>query len=79
MPGGLSVARSFGDIEAKLNKYGGNKSVLIAKPDIITFKMNRNNDFIVMACDGIFDRLSNREVTDLVWKTVHESDSKDLS
>ena len=32
VPGKLSVSRSFGDIEAKIEKYGGNPKVLIAKP-----------------------------------------------
>lgn len=32
MPGRLSVSRSFGDIEAKMERYGGNPNVLIAKP-----------------------------------------------
>ena len=32
LPGKLSVSRSFGDIEAKLEKYGGNPKVLISKP-----------------------------------------------
>jgi protein phosphatase 2C family protein 2/3 len=39
-PGKLSVSRSFGDIEAKLEKYGGNPKVLIAKPEITSFEIN---------------------------------------
>jgi len=30
----LSVSRAFGDIEAKLAKYGGNDQVLVADPEI---------------------------------------------
>jgi hypothetical protein len=29
-PGRLSVSRTFGDIEAKIEKYGGKKGVIIA-------------------------------------------------
>lgn len=36
-PGKLSVSRSFGDIEAKLEIFGGNPKVLIAKPEITYF------------------------------------------
>lgn len=36
-PGRLSVSRSFGDIEAKLAKYGGNERVIIADPEIRKF------------------------------------------
>ena len=60
-PGRLSVSRSFGDIEAKLERFGGNSNVLIATPEIKAFKIKREHDFVVMGCDGIFDRLSNRE------------------
>ena len=34
LPGRLSVARTIGDIEAKLEKYGGNPKVVVATPDI---------------------------------------------
>ena len=30
LPGRLSVSRTFGDIEAKIDKYGGKKGVVIA-------------------------------------------------
>jgi len=33
-PGWLSVSRTFGDVEAKLLKYGGNPNVVIADPEI---------------------------------------------
>ena len=39
LPGRLSVSRTFGDIEAKLSKYGGNPNVVVATPDIKAFKI----------------------------------------
>ena len=33
-PGRLSVSRTFGDIEAKFEKFGGNPKVVIAEPEI---------------------------------------------
>lgn len=62
MPGRLSVSRTFGDIEAKLTQYGGNPRVVIATPEIKSFKVTRENDFLLLASDGIFDKLNNREV-----------------
>lgn len=58
-PGRLSVSRTFGDIEAKLPKFGGNPKVVISTPDIKCFKIRNNYDFIIIACDGIFEKLSN--------------------
>lgn len=60
-PGRLSVSRSFGDVEAKLEKFGGNPNVLIATPEIKAFKIKKEQDFVLLGCDGIFDRLSNKE------------------
>lgn len=34
LPGRLSVSRTFGDIEAKLEKYSGKPGVVIAQPEI---------------------------------------------
>ena len=33
-PGRLAVSRAFGDIEAKLKRFGGVEGVLIAEPEI---------------------------------------------
>lgn len=61
-PGRLSVARTFGDIEAKRARFGGNQNVIICDPEIRCFKIESNFDFILIGCDGIFDRLNNREI-----------------
>lgn len=72
-PGRLSVARTFGDIEAKLPRFGGNPNVIICEPEIRSFKLQENHfDFIVVGCDGIFDRLNNRDVIDTVWESALE-------
>lgn len=39
-PGRLSVSRTFGDIEAKITKYGGNPKVVIAEPEIDVFTID---------------------------------------
>jgi len=69
-PGRLSVSRTFGDIQAKDERYGGNHNVLIAEPDIRVFRVLENFDFIMLACDGIYDKLSNKEVVQHAWNTL---------
>jgi protein phosphatase 2C family protein 2/3 len=49
-PGRLSVSRSFGDIEAKSCRLGGNPGVLIATPEITSFKIDDSIDYIVLGC-----------------------------
>jgi len=70
LPGRLSVSRTFGDIEAKLEKFGGNPNVVIADPEIQMIQLNDQTDFIVLGCDGIYDRLENQDVSDNVWATT---------
>ena len=71
LPGRLSVSRTFGDIEAKLEKFGGKQGVVIAQPEIASFNLQDDiHDFIILGCDGIFDRLSNLQVQDCAWKTI---------
>ena len=69
-PGRLSVARTFGDLEAKKTRFGGNPNVVISEPEIRSFKIEPNFDFIMMGCDGIFDRLTNRDVVDTIWEST---------
>lgn len=70
-PGRLSVSRTFGDIEAKMVKYEGNPKVVIAEPDITAFKIRDKYDYIFIACDGIFDKLNNKDVVHLIWQNIH--------
>mmetsp|Transcript_5812 Transcript_5812/g.4402 ORF Transcript_5812/g.4402 Transcript_5812/m.4402 type:complete len:154 (+) Transcript_5812:568-1029(+) len=71
-PGRLSVSRTIGDIEAKYTKYGGNPRVVVPTPDIKCFKIRNNYDFIVLCCDGVFEKLSNLDAIDAVWKACSD-------
>ena len=64
IPGRLSVSRTIGDGNAKEEKKG----VVIARPDVCECELKEKDvDFIVMACDGVFDQLSSKEVVDCAW------------
>jgi protein phosphatase PTC2/3 len=72
-PGKLSVSRSFGDVHAKHQKLGGNDRVLIALPEVRSFKIKDSTDFIVLGCDGIFEKMSNTDVIHSVWSMAKEN------
>ena len=61
---------TFGDPEAKFEFRGGTPNVVVYKPDIHSFKINKDHDFIILGCDGIFDKLSNEDVSSCVWNIV---------
>jgi protein phosphatase 2C family protein 2/3 len=67
LPGRLSVCRTFGDPEAKLQFRGGNPNVVMADPDITQFKISKDHDFIALGSDGIFDKLTDEDTGKSVW------------
>ena len=78
-PGGLSVSRTIGDVEAKLEKYGGNPNVVISSPDIFVYDLNKDDiDFLILGCDGIFDQLSSDEVINCAWMIYNNKDNNIL-
>jgi protein phosphatase PTC2/3 len=75
LPGRLSVSRTFGDPHAKVEQFGGNPRVVIAVPEITHFKLqDTQHDFIIMGCDGIFDKLSTEDVVREVWLPLQQTD-----
>lgn len=78
-PGRLSVSRTIGDIEAKAVKYGGNPRVVIPTPDIKCFKIRNNYDFIIIACDGVFEKLSNSDVVNSAWMAAKINPNQNLN
>ena len=71
LPGRLSVSRTFGDCQAKMEKYGGNPNVIVVDPEIHEVDISDDkHDFILLACDGIFDRLNSENTCQEVWSCV---------
>ncbi len=57
--GKLNVSRSIGDYDYKNDKsLSMQDQLVIPMPDIITIK-NEGIDFIIMGCDGIWQKKSN--------------------
>ena len=54
----LSVSRAFGDYDAT--------PFLTYVPDIYRYKLEGGDKFIVMACDGVWDVLSNQDVVNFI-------------
>ena len=55
---GLSMSRTLGDLKAK--KYG-----VIATPEIIEYKLNRNSRYLLLCSDGVWLYIPNEQVRDL--------------
>lgn len=35
--------------------------------------MDKELDYVLLACDGIFDVLCNDEINDIIWETIHRA------
>lgn len=75
-PGRLSVSRAFGDPESKIKKYGGIPGVVIAEPEIIETDIVENrDDFLLLGCDGIFDKMKNSQIIKYFYEVKKENNS----
>lgn len=74
--GGLNLSRAFGDHAYKQNKELSNREQMItALPDIRTLTINPTEDeFMVLACDGIWNYMSSQEVVDFVRPKIKNSE-----
>jgi protein phosphatase 2C family protein 2/3 len=45
--------------------------VVIPTPEIKAFKIAPNYDFILLGSDGIFDKVSNKEIIHNAWQSIH--------
>ena len=65
--GNLALSRALGDFEYKLNKSKSYKEQMVTcLPEITKNERQRSDKFVVIACDGIWDCLSNQQCVDLV-------------
>ena len=54
----LSLSRAFGDLECK--------PYVSHLPQIYKYKINSKDKFIILACDGLWDVLSNQDAVDFI-------------
>mmetsp|Transcript_2554 Transcript_2554/g.4912 ORF Transcript_2554/g.4912 Transcript_2554/m.4912 type:complete len:560 (-) Transcript_2554:1774-3453(-) len=77
--GDLAVSRSFGDFAYKSHSYLDAKSQRVSVcPDIVVHPRDYANDeYIVLACDGVWDRLTNRDCAALVRTLISDEGESD--
>ena len=70
--GGLNLSRAIGDHSYKLNKELQLESQMITSlPDIKKLELNDDDEFMVLACDGIWNSMSSQEVVDYVKERLY--------
>ena len=66
----IAVSRAFGDFDYKANdELKKDEQAIICSPEITVHSRDHDRDmYLILACDGIFDVMSNDEVGDFVVK-----------
>ncbi|KAL1741420.1 phosphatase 2C-like domain-containing protein [Schizophyllum fasciatum] len=74
--GNLALSRAIGDFEFKKNyNVTPDKQVITANPDVKEYQLTDEDEFVVIACDGIWDCLTSQQVVDFVRYQVSEGKS----
>ncbi|KAI8644576.1 phosphatase 2C-like domain-containing protein [Parasitella parasitica] len=68
--GNLALSRALGDFDFKKAKVPAEEQAVTADPDITVRTITDKDEFMVLACDGIWDCLSNEQVAAYVRKHV---------
>ncbi|XP_077449727.1 protein phosphatase 1G [Stigmatopora argus] len=74
--GGLNLSRAIGDHFYKRNKVlPPEEQMISAMPDVKVLTLNGDHDFMVIACDGIWNVLSSQEVVDFFSERIKPDQS----
>ncbi|XP_053315409.1 protein phosphatase 1G [Spea bombifrons] len=69
--GGLNLSRAIGDHFYKRNKnLPAEEQMISALPDIKVLTLNDDHNFMVIACDGIWNVMSSQEVVDFIQERI---------
>ena len=61
----LSLSRAFGDVDAT--------PYVTHLPQIYKYNLNKKDKFIIFACDGLWDVMSNKKATDYVLNLLNKN------
>ncbi|KAK0503893.1 PP2C-domain-containing protein [Armillaria luteobubalina] len=76
--GNLALSRALGDFEFKKNySLSPEKQIITADPDVTCHEITEEDEFLVLACDGIWDCLTSQQVVNFIRYQV--SEGKELS
>ncbi|XAR67817.1 Phosphoprotein phosphatase [Bertholletia excelsa] len=70
--GSLNLARAIGDMELKRNRLlPAEKQIVTANPDINKVELCDDDEFLILACDGIWDCMSSQQLVDYVREQLN--------
>jgi len=61
------------DLEISSAGDGDYKPYVSSEPDVTTVEMDGSEDFLIVACDGLWDTVTPEEAAETVFQTLKES------
>lgn len=69
--GNLNLSRSIGDLKYKRASHlPPEEQMICATPDVLCFGREAGDEFMIVACDGIWDCMTNQQAVDFVHKRL---------
>ena len=69
--GSLNLSRALGDMEYKQRSdLSPKQHAVTAFPEIFKCKIHKDDEFVILACDGIWDVMTNQEAVDFVRERI---------
>lgn len=73
----LSLSRAFGDFVFKDQNLSPENRAISVVPDIQHIELTASDEFVIVACDGVWDMVKNQEAVDFIRNEV--ADHNDVS
>lgn len=70
--GQLNVARALGDWHMEGMKGGTDGGPLSAEPELMTMELTQEDEFLIMACDGLWDVFMSQNAVDFARRKLQE-------
>ena len=65
--GNLNLSRAIGDLKYKGNhELQRHEQIITAHPDVMVESIGPNDEFLLLACDGVWDVMSNQQAIDFI-------------
>jgi len=77
--GNLNLSRSLGDLKYKQGAQPWSGQIITAEPDIIELTLHQGDEFFALACDGVWDVMTNAELVAFVRAQLSRSPKPSLS
>lgn len=71
--GNLNLSRAIGDLKYKSNtELQPKDQIITAQPDVRKISLSPEDRFFLLACDGVWDVMSNQQAVDFISKQLED-------